>query len=97
MGGNPEIKGFLSTIKTGEWTASVLNEETGKMESMVYGNGWPLGNHGYNFFGVHTTVSDDEELNAIEIGSIVSEMETFVQQYVNGWDVWVRGITETQG
>lgn len=97
MGGDPEIKGFLSVIKTGEWTASVLNEDTGKMESVVYGNGWPLGNHGYGFFGVHTTVSDDEELNAIEIGSIVSKMETFVKQYVNGWEVWVRGVTETQG
>ncbi|PVX25577.1 MAG: hypothetical protein CW691_04040 [Candidatus Bathyarchaeum sp.] len=96
LGGDPEIKGFLSVIKTGEWTASKLNEDTGEMESMVYGNGWPLGNHGYNFFSVHTTVEDHEELSAIQVGSIVSEMETFVQQYVNGWEVWVRGVTETK-
>jgi hypothetical protein len=96
MGGDPEIEGFLSVIKTGEWTASVLNEDTGKMESVVYGNGWPLGDDGYSFLGVNTVVSDDEELSANAIGSIVSQMETFVHQYVNGWEVWVRGVTETQ-
>jgi len=73
-----------------------LNEDTGKMESVVYGNGWPLGDDGYSFLGVNTVVSDDEELSANAIGSIVSQMETFVHQYVNGWEVWVRGVTETQ-
>jgi len=96
LGGNPEIEGFLGVMTTGEWTASVLNEDTGEMEKTVYGHGWPIGNDGYNFFNVDTCVEDHEGLSDIQIGSIVTEMETFVKQYVDGWEVWVRGVTETQ-
>jgi hypothetical protein len=96
LGGNPEIKGFLSTITTGDWTATKIDPDTGEKTVTVYGRSWPQGNDGYNFFGVNDVVEEYEELSAIDIGVIVSNMETFVKEYVNNWEIWVRGVTETQ-
>jgi len=32
-------------------------------------------------------IDDNEELSAIQIGSIISEMEIYAQEYVNGWEI----------
>ena len=96
MGGDPELKGFLSTIKTGEAIAKYIDPDTGEVTEQLYGRSFPEGKHGYNFMGINDRVYDYEELSAIEIGSLVSDMETFIQQYINNWEVWVRGVTETQ-
>jgi len=96
LGGNPEIQGFLSTIKSGDCIAGKVDPDTGKTNMWVYARVWPENRDGYDFFGVHTNIDDPEDLTEIETGVIISEMETFVKDYVNNWEVWVRGVTETQ-
>jgi hypothetical protein len=44
--------------------------------------------------GVYDTVKDSEGFSDITLGTMVGEMQTYVKAYVNGWDVWVRGVTE---
>ena len=87
---------FLSIITSGDWTAKKIDPDTDEETEWVYGRSWPQGNDGYNFFGMNDVVEEHEELSAIDIGVIVSNMEVFVKDYVNNWEVWVRGVTETQ-
>ncbi len=64
------------------------------MEYVEYGRVRPKGAHGFGFMGVYDTVEDSEGFSDITLGTMVGEMQTYVKAYVNGWDVWVRGVTE---
>jgi len=95
LGGDPNLEGFLGFYDTGDVaSAGKYNETTGKMEYYVYGQLRPNGTHGFSFVGVSDTVEDAEGLSDLAIGTLVSEMQTYVHEYVDGWDVWVRGVTE---
>jgi hypothetical protein len=99
LGGDPNLDGFLGLIDTNGTSSAhiVVNQETGEMKHYYYGESRPNGTHGYAFFGVYTTVEDAEGLSDIAIGSLVSEMEAYVHEYVDGWEVWVRAVTERGG
>jgi hypothetical protein len=95
LGGDPNLQGFIGLYDTkGVATASKYDPETGKTEYFEYGRLRPEGTHGFNIVGFYDTVEDIEKLSDLEKGSLVSRMQTFLLEYVNGWEVWVRGVTE---
>ncbi len=96
LGGDANTEGFVSVLKDGDATMSYVDEDTGENKEVVVARLWPEGKHGYNFLGVHDTVRDDEEFSDIQIGSLVGNMQTFVKAYTNNWEIWVRGVTQTQ-
>lgn len=93
--GDPNLEGFIGLLKTGNVTLIKIDPDTGERSETVYAHTFPYGKHGYNFFGVHEVISDLEGLSDLQVGAIVSEMETFVIEYTNGWEIWVRGVTES--
>ena len=95
-GGDPNKDGFIGQWKTGDCTAGVLNEDTGEVETFVYARLFPEQKHGTNFIVIDDEVEDYEELSAVDIAVLQTEMETFILDYIDGWEVWVRGVTETQ-
>jgi hypothetical protein len=95
LGGDPNLEGFLTLYDASEVaTANHYNQSSGKMEYVEYGRVRPKGAHGFGFMGVYDTVEDSEGFSDITLGTMVGEMQTYVKAYVNGWDVWVRGVTE---
>jgi len=94
--GNPDIKGFLGVMSSGDCTTKKIDPDTGETNEWVYARLWPKNYDGFDIFSVHTTIDEDEDLSSIQIGSIIGEMETYVQEYVNNWEIWIRGVTETK-
>lgn len=95
LGGDPNLEGYIGLFDTeGVATAGKYDSETGSMKRIEYGRVRPAGTHGFGFLGVNSTVEDREELSELEKESLVSSMRTFVKSYVNGWEIWVRGVTE---
>jgi hypothetical protein len=99
LGNDPNLEGFIGYYDTGEVATAgkVVDQETGEMEHYVYGRLRPEGAHGFNLFGVYDTVEDAEQFSDLQIVTLNGEMETFVNDYVAGWEVWVRGVTERGG
>jgi hypothetical protein len=96
-GGDPEKDNFLGVWSTGDCTAGVLNKDTGEVETFVYARLFPDQKHGWSFITVHEEVEDYEGLNGTDIAVLQGDMESFVLEYINGWEIWVRGVTETIG
>jgi len=95
LGGDPHNEGFMGSYD-GPNVATIgkKNKTTGEIEVIVYGQLYPNEKHGFGFKAFEDTVDDYEELSDIAIGVLVSEMQTFLEEYVGGWEVWVRGVTE---
>jgi hypothetical protein len=64
------------------------------MESYEYGRLRPKDAPGFSFMSVYDTVEDSEGFSDITLGSMVGEMQAYIKGYVNGWDIWVRAVTE---
>ena len=97
LNSDPTYDGYIGTIGTGEATAGYRDPDTGEMTTTVYGRLWPEGYDAFSFLNVQTSIDDYEELSDIEIGVIVDQMQTFLEEYCNGWEIWVRGVTQTEG
>jgi hypothetical protein len=96
LGGDPSIEGYIGTFDTRDKaTCSYLDGDV--MKSYVIHQFWPEGKHGFPVFGIHDYVRDDEELPDYEYTNLASTMESYVLDYTEGWEVWVRGVTETMG
>jgi len=95
LGGDPHNEGFIGSYD-GPNVATIhkKNQTTGEMEHYVYGQLYPDEKHGFGFRTVSDTIDDYEGLSAGEIGSLVNDMQEFLHDYVDGWEVWVRGVTE---
>jgi len=72
----------------------VKNDTTGEMEEIVYGQLYPDGKHGFVYRVVQDHIDDWEGLSEMEIASLVNDMQKFLADYVDGWEIWVRGVTE---
>ena len=97
LNSDPTYDGYIGTIGTGEAVIGQRDPDTGEMTTTVYGRLWPEGYDAFAFLTVQTKIDDYEELSATEIGVIVEQMQTFLQEYSNGWEIWVRGVTQTEG
>lgn len=95
-GGDPEKDNFVGGLVTGECTAGKLNDATGEVETFVYARTFPEQKHGWPFIAVHDEMMDYEELSGTDIAVLQGEMETFIEDYIDGWEIWIRGVTETQ-
>jgi hypothetical protein len=97
LGGDPENEGYMRPFD-GPNVAMIhkKNHSTGEMDDIVIGQLYPDGKHGFGFWVVGDTIDDWEDLSDTAIESIVNEMQTFVKDYVDGWEIWVRGVTETE-
>jgi hypothetical protein len=96
-GGDPEKDHYVGQIISGEMTAGSLNEDTGEMETFVYGRLFPEGKHGWKFIAIREEIMDYEEMSGTDIAVLKGDMESFIEEYTSGWEVWVRGVTETLG
>jgi hypothetical protein len=95
IGGDPNLDGYLTLYDASEVaTASYYNRENGEMEYHEYGRLRPAGSHGFGFIGVYDTVEDSEGLSDVGKQVLVGDMQTFVHDYVDGWEIWVRAVTE---
>ncbi len=95
VGGDPNVEGFLSLYDASEVaTEKKYNTTSGEMESYEYGRLRPVGAPGFSFMSVYDAVEDSEGFSDITLGTMVGEMQTYIKGYVNGWDIWVRAVTE---
>lgn len=96
-GGDPEKDHFVGVWSTGDCTAGQLNADTGEVERFVFARLFPEQKHGWPFISIRDEVKDYEELSGTDIAVLQGEMVLFIEDYVDGWELWVRGVTETQG
>ena len=95
LGGNPTNDTYVGALESGELTYGSLNEDTGEMENTVYGRLFPEGAHGWKFIRIRDEVLDSEELSGTEISVLQDDMQTFIEEYTSGWEIWVKAVTET--
>ena len=97
LGGSANFDGYIGTFdNSGVGKCAYLGDD-GEMKDVIYYRFWPEGKHGFLFFSVHDQVRDEEKLADFEVTNLVNDMKTFTEGYVYGWDIWLRGVTETQG
>ncbi|PVX23603.1 MAG: hypothetical protein CW691_10155 [Candidatus Bathyarchaeum sp.] len=97
LNSDPTYDGYIGMIGTGSAIAGYRDPDTGEMTEMEYGRLWPEGYDAFSFLTVQTSIDDYEELSDVEIGVIVDQMQTFLAGYCDGWEIWVRGVTQTEG
>lgn len=94
-GGDPHNEAYCGDYEhNNRAIASVKNDTTGEMEEIVYGQLYPDGKHGFVYRVVQERIDDWEGLSEIEIANIINDMQKFLADYVDGWEIWVRGVTE---
>jgi len=94
LGGDPEMDGFIGSYTRERAVCHYLDGDEMK-EYTIY-SFFPEGKHGFPIFGVHDTVDDQEELSDYECQNNANELYKYVLDYTDGWEVWVRGVTQTQ-
>ena len=95
LGGDPHYEEYIGPYeRPNHGTISIKNHTTGDMEEIHYGEWWPDGKHGFVYRVVQDHVDDWEELSEIEVGNLLNDMQEFLADYVDGWEIWVRGVTE---
>ncbi len=95
LGGDPNNEGFIRPYDgPNRAIVYVKNDTTGEKDEIVYGQLYPDGKHGFVYRVVQDHVDDWEGLSEIEIANLVNDMQEFLSDYVDGWEIWVRGVTE---
>jgi hypothetical protein len=97
LNSDPTYDGYIGMIGTGAAIAGYRDPDTGEMTETEYGRLWPEGYDAFSFLTVQTRIDDYEELSDVQIGVIVDQMQTFLADYSDGWEIWVRGVTQTEG
>lgn len=94
-GGDPHNEHYCGSYDgPNKAIVSVKNHTTGENEQIVYGKLYPDGKHGFVYRVVYENIDDWEGLSETEIANIVNDMQEFLAEYVDGWEIWVRGVTE---
>lgn len=97
LGGNANIDGYAGTFDNDGVGKCAYVDDDGEMKDVIYYRFWPEGKHGFLFFSLRDQVLDSEKLADFEVTNLVNDMNAFTEAYVYGWDIWLRGVTETQG
>jgi hypothetical protein len=97
LGGSANFDGYIGTFdNSGVGKCAYLGDD-GEMKEVIYYRFWPEGKHGFLFFSLKDQVRDAEKLADYEVTNLVNDMNAFTEAYVYGWDIWLRGVTETEG
>ena len=97
LGGSANFDGYIGTFDNSGLGKCAYLGDDGEMKDVIYYRFWPEGKHGFLFFSIRDQVRDAEKLADFEITNIVNDMNAFTEAYVYGWDIWLRGVTETEG
>jgi len=96
LGGDPNLEGYSGTFDNpGKIVCEYIDGDD--MKEVFRHRIWPEGKHGFTFFLIHDQVRDAEELTEYDTLNLENEMLAYVQDYIDKWEIWVRGVTETLG
>jgi len=97
LGGSANFDGYVGTFDNSGVGKCAYVDDNGEMKDVIYYRFWPEGKHGFLFFSLKDHVLDGEKLADYEVTNLVNDINAFTEAYVYGWDIWLRGVTETEG